>query len=114
MRAGVWAGGGGGACLLQWHERARPALDPPPPSPAALAHTGSNLAERLLRENLEPGFEVHGGLTAHKHSMQPPPNATAACGTLVLLTVRNPWDWARALYGVCYCCRVRHGPCEGE
>ena len=71
---------------------------------------GTNLAEQLLRRNLHPSIEVHAGLTAHKHWMQPPPNASAACGTLVLLTVRNPWDWANALFGICYCCKVR---CKG-
>ena len=37
-------------------------------------------------------------------------NATQACGTLVVLSVRNAYDWARALFGICYCCTVSAAP----
>ena len=121
---------GEGCCRLgAGHGRACPAASAARPGPAAAvwgrplcccccahptavrppAHprcSGTNLAEHLLRQNLDASIEVRAGLTAHKHWMQPPPNASAACGTLILLTVRNPWDWARALYRVCYCCKV--------
>ena len=61
-----------------------------------------------MRLNLDPNITVHGGLTAHKHWMQPEPNSTEqTCGTLVLLTARNPYDWALAMHRTCYCCEAR-------
>ena len=37
--------------------------------------------------------------------LQPDPrSANDTCGVLLVLPVRNPYDWAQALHRVCYCC----------
>lgn len=40
-----------------------------------------------------------------KLCLQPDPErADQLCGTLLVLTTRNAYDWARALHWGCYCC----------
>ncbi|KAL4421622.1 hypothetical protein ABPG75_010913 [Micractinium tetrahymenae] len=67
---------------------------------------GTNLAEQLLAGNLDPALvTVRAGLTAHKHWMQPlPADPAEHAHTLLVVPVRNPYDWATALFHMCYCC----------
>lgn len=52
------------------------------------------MAVKLLQRNLDgSALSVDGGFTGHKHWMQPEPrNGSEACGTLLVLPIRNPYD----------------------
>eukprot|EP00887_Chlorella_sp_A99_P002391 scaffold10.g2391.t1 len=52
-------------------------------------HSGTNLMERLLMQNLDT---------------TQPPAPFHLCGTLVLVSARNVYDWTRAMYRDCHCC----------
>jgi hypothetical protein len=42
--------------------------------------------------------------------MQPDPkNASHVLGTLLVLPVRNVYDWASAMHRMCYCCEGMQG-----
>lgn len=68
-------------------------------------NSGTNTIESLLRLNLDlsSGIYISPNLTAHKHFMQPA-SPEPLCDTLVLLGVRNVYDWSYRMWKVCYCC----------
>ncbi|KAL4421614.1 hypothetical protein ABPG75_010905 [Micractinium tetrahymenae] len=52
---------------------------------------GTNLAEQLLAQNLDPARPAPADPAEHAH-------------TLLVVPVRNPYDWVMALRQMCYCC----------
>ena len=46
---------------------------------------------------------VASGVAAHKHWMQPAPNASLA-GAVVVVMARNPYDWMIQMWRKCYHC----------
>lgn len=76
-------------------------------------HSGTNYVEMLLRRNLDSRYTIEPVFFEFKHSFQlynssnPLCDSDRASRTLVVIVVRNPYDWALAMHRVCYHCRSR-------
>ena len=70
-------------------------------------HSGTNAVRLLLETNLDRRFHVvRTNFTEHKHYLQPvPPHRHPR--TLVVMSVRNAYDWVAAMHKLCYCCENR-------
>jgi hypothetical protein len=70
-------------------------------------HSGTNVVRSLLQLNLDKRFHaIWSNFTTHKHYLQPVP-AHPSPHTLVIMSVRNAYDWAAAMHRLCYCCERR-------
>jgi hypothetical protein len=58
--------------------------------------------EHFLKDNFD--VELRDGITRHKHFMQLPEAAGRGAGVLVVIMVRNPYDWAVSLRKICHGC----------
>ncbi|KAL4519851.1 hypothetical protein Ndes2437A_g08015 [Nannochloris sp. 'desiccata'] len=66
-------------------------------------NTGTNPVEHILRSNLgTEEIAVQAGLRNIKHYFQEPDDSLGR--TLVLIVVRNPYDWLDSMHRSCYCC----------
>ena len=62
--------------------------------------------ERLLAKNFNSTAPTAEGVTRHKHWMQTPPveGSPPLRDGLMVIMVRNAYDWARSLHTRCYHC----------
>jgi hypothetical protein len=70
-------------------------------------YRGTNPVEHILRTNLRPEeIAIQPGLRNIKHYFQDPDDSLTR--TLILIVVRNPYDWLTSMHISCYCCEDVH------